>query len=138
MSGKKVFVDTNLFVYLIEENGQYMDQIGRLLRFLSEEKYTIVTSTLTLGEILTKPYRDNRIDLVERYKVFFSGLELIGLNSEIAAMFARIRADYGFKTPDAIQLATAVYGECELFTTNDERLGKFQECKVLLLREFRG
>ena len=36
-----------------------------------------------------------------------------------------IRALYGFKTPDAIDLAAAKISDCELFLTNDHRLDSF-------------
>lgn len=139
MSGKKrAFLDTNLFIYLIEENEVYLNKVHNLLLFLEKNEYEIITSTLTLGEILTKPYKDNRLDLVEIYKDFFSDMELIELNSEIASLFAKIRANYGIKTPDSVQLASAVYAKADLFVTNDDRLNRFNsdECRVLLLSEF--
>jgi len=140
MSGKKVFWDTNLFIYLIEENKLHLNKVHNLLQFLEENEYEIITSTLTLGEILTKPYKDNRLDLVETYKDFFSDMELVELNSEIASLFAQIRADYGIKTPDAVQLASAIYAKADLFVTNDDRLSWFEneECQMLLLSQFKG
>jgi len=137
MSGKLAFLDTNIFIYLIEENPSYLNQVYKLLEFLEKNKYEIVTSTLTLGEILTKPYKDNRMDLVKRYKSFFSEMKLIELNSEIASLFAKVRADYKIKTPDAVQLASAVYAKANLFVTNDDRLSRFEseECRVVLLGE---
>ena len=140
MSGKKVFWDTNLFIYLIEENKLHLNKVHNLLQFLEENEYEIITSTLTLGEILTKPYKDDRLDLVETYKDFFSDMELVELNSEIASLFAQIRADYGIKTPDAVQLASAIYAKADLFVTNDDRLSWFEneECQMLLLSQFKG
>jgi predicted nucleic acid-binding protein len=138
MSGKKAFLDTNLFIYLIEENELHLNKVHNLLQFLEKNGYEIITSTLTLGEILTKPYKDNRLDLVETYKDFFSEMELVELNSEIASLFAKVRADYKIKTPDAVQLASAVYAKSELFVTNDDGLSRFENdgCRVVLLSEF--
>ena len=138
MSGKKAFLDTNLFIYLIEENELYLNKVHNMLQFLEHNGYEIITSTLTLGEILTKPYKDNRLDLVEQYKAFFSDMELIELNSEIASLFANIRAKYNIKTPNAVQLASAIYGNTDLFVTNDDRLSRFEDnrCRVILLNEF--
>ncbi len=138
MSGKKAFLDTNLFIYLIEENELHLHKVHNLLEFLEKNGYEIITSTLTLGEILTKPYKENRLDLVETYKDFFSQMELVELNNEIASLFAKVRADYRIKTPDAIQLASAVYAKAELFVTNDDGLSQFESdgCRVLLLSEF--
>jgi len=102
MSGRKAFLDTNLFIYLIEENELYLNKVYNMLHFLEQNSYEIITSTLTLGEILTKPYKDNRLDLVKQYKNFFSDMELIELNSEIASSFANIRAKYNTVGSDPI------------------------------------
>lgn len=37
---------------------------------------------------------------------------------------ARIRADYGIKTPDALHLATARHHDCTELWTNDDRLAR--------------
>lgn len=127
-----------MFIYLIEENELHLHKVHNLLEFLEKNGYEIITSTLTLGEILTKPYKENRLDLVETYKDFFSQMELVELNNEIASLFAKVRADYRIKTPDAVQLASAVYAKDELFVTNDDGLSQFESdgCRVLLLSEF--
>jgi predicted nucleic acid-binding protein len=112
--------------------------VHNLLQFLEKNRYEIITSTLTLGEILTKPYKENRLDLVKTYQEFFAEMELIDLNSEIASLFAKVRADYNIKTPDAVQLASAMYAKADLFVTNDDRLSCFksERCQVLLLSKF--
>ena len=126
MSGKKVFLDTNIFIYLIEEHPRYVRKIDDLLRLLERDKYEIITSTLTVGEILTKPYKENRSDLIKTYHAFFEEMVLIDLNSDIASLFAKMRVQCGIKTPDAVQIASAMYAEADLFVTNDVRL---QQCR---------
>ena len=127
-----------MFIYFIEENELHLHKVHNLLEFLEKNGYEIITSTLTLGEILTKPYKENRLDLVETYKDFFSQMELVELNNEITSLFAKVRADYRIKIPDAVQLASAVYAKAELFVTNDDGLSRFESdgCRVLLLSEF--
>jgi predicted nucleic acid-binding protein len=138
VSGKTAFLDTNLFIYLIEENPRYLGQVHKVLDHLDAQGYEVITSTLTLGEILTRPYMENRYDLVEEYERFFSRISLIELNSTIASLFAKYRAKYRVKTPDAVQLASAVYAGADWFVSNDEQLGGFDEegCRTLLLSTF--
>ncbi len=47
MSSKLAFLDTNIFIYLIEENPLYLNQTYKLLDFLEKNEYEIITSTLT-------------------------------------------------------------------------------------------
>jgi predicted nucleic acid-binding protein len=44
-----------------------------------------------------------------------------------------LRAKYGFKAPDAIHLAAAIEGNCDVFLTNDYALAKCEEIKVELV-----
>ena len=49
---------------------------------------------------------------------------------------ARLRAKYpSLKSIDALQLAAAIKGQCEVFMTNDRRLKQVSEIRVILLEE---
>jgi len=137
MSGKRAFWDTNLFIYLIEENPLYLGKIDTLLSYLDNEGYEIITSTLTVGEILTKPYKDGRLDLVQKYQIFFEDIFLVDLDRHTASRFAQMRAQCNIKTPDAVQIASAIQGGADLFVTNDERLQRCarDDFKILLLKD---
>jgi len=45
------------------------------------------------------------------------------------------RAKYGLKTPDSIQVATAIYTSADYFLTNDIRLKAIKEIETLVLDE---
>jgi predicted nucleic acid-binding protein len=47
---------------------------------------------------------------------------------------AGLRARHGLRTPDAIQIATALRHKAETFITNDERLASVKEIKVTIPR----
>jgi predicted nucleic acid-binding protein len=44
-----------------------------------------------------------------------------------------IRANFGFTTPDAIHLAAAMVTKCDEFLTNDQRLQRFDEMRVVVI-----
>ncbi len=46
---------------------------------------------------------------------------------------ADIRATYNFRTPDALHLAAALEGRCDLFLTNDASLLGFPNVQVELV-----
>lgn len=52
---------------------------------------------------------------------------------EVAEEAATLRARHGFRTPDAIQLATAQIAGATGFLTNDVRLSDFPGLDVLVL-----
>ncbi len=50
----RIFWDTNLFIYLFEDYGELSNRVGSLRRSMLKRGDQLVTSTLTLGEILVK------------------------------------------------------------------------------------
>lgn len=47
-----------------------------------------------------------------------------------------LRASYGIRVPDALQLAAAMEAGATLFVSNDRRLSKVQEIPVILLNDY--
>lgn len=58
-------------------------------------------------------------------------MRLIPLDTAIAAAAADLRARYHLRTPDAIQIATAMAAGAEALLTNDHDLGRVTEIRVL-------
>jgi predicted nucleic acid-binding protein len=83
----------------------------------------LLTSTLTLGELLVKPMEHGAADLCQRYEQALSASAvLIPFDAKAAIQYARLRCDRSIRPPDAIQLACASAAQVDLFITNDERL----------------
>jgi predicted nucleic acid-binding protein len=88
----------------------------------------LVTSALTIGEILVRPIRKNDSDSEQRYRAFFSDPEIriAAFDAGAAQFYARVRQDAAVRVADAIQLACAASAKVDLFVTNDERLSRKQ------------
>ncbi len=122
----KVFWDTNLFIYLWERRS-HAAEMDALADFIERGGHLLATSTLTLGEILVHPARNGRPELVTRYHEALQRLALLPFDAASACAFAQLRAAHpALRPPDAIQLACAITGGCDLFLTNDERLATVQ------------
>lgn len=134
-----VCIDSVTFIYFIEENKKYFSVVRDIFCLVDEGKIKAFSSYLTLLEVLVRPLRQQRLDLVNKYKEILStakGFTLFPINGEIAEQGARIRALYNFRVPDAIQLATALCQGAGAFVTNDKKLKKFDKIDVVLLKEF--
>lgn len=66
----------------------------------------------------------------------FPNMELVDINLDIAVEAARIRGSYNFAIPDSILLASALHTGTDAFITNDQKLLKFPELKVIELNQF--
>ena len=122
----RIFWDTNLFIYLFEGQGELADRVVALRRRMLARGDQLVTSALTLGEILVKPLEHGDDALSRRYEEVLSReAVLVPFNAEAARVYAGLRRDRSLRAPDAIQLACAAQARADLFLTNDERLSQF-------------
>ena len=119
----RIFWDTNLFIYLFEDSGELTDRVAALRSRMLERRDELLTSTLTIGEILVKPVRAGARDLVRRYEQRIAqAATIVPFDLDAARAYAGIRTDSAVRGPDAIQLACAAAARTNLFVTNDERL----------------
>jgi predicted nucleic acid-binding protein len=120
----RVFWDTNLFIYLFEDNAEWTPRVVELRRGMRARRDDLLTSWLTVGETLTKPKETGNAILEKSYLNFFLGgsLELIAFEAEAAKRYADIRSRERVRPADAIQLACAAAARTDLFVTNDSRL----------------
>ena len=119
----RIFWDTNLFIYLIEDHVDFSERVARLRKRMIERSDELYTSSLTLGEILVKPTEAGDEVLCRRYEAALRrAATIIPLDVEAARLYAGIRKDRTIRPPDAIQLACAAQARVDLFITNDERL----------------
>ena len=121
----RIFWDTNLFVYLLEDKGELTESVVSLRRRMIERGDDLLTSALTLGEILVKPSEVGDNELVERYKrAITSTATILPFNAAAASTFASVRMDQTIRPSDAVQLACAAIAGVDMFITNDRRLSR--------------
>lgn len=120
----RIFFDTNLFIYLLEDEGERGAKVSGLIERISERRDELLTSTLTLAEVLVKPLSVGDVPWAERYEKLLTtpGVSLLPFDRSCARIYAQLRQDRTVKPPDAIQLSCAASARCDLFITNDERL----------------
>jgi predicted nucleic acid-binding protein len=120
----RIFLDTNFFIYLIEGASSQSARARYLIRAFAERRDEVLTSVMSLGEVLVVPIRQGDLALAQRYRRIFRGpgISVLPFLEPAAESFARIRIRGSIKPPDAIQLATAATAGCDLFLTNDDRL----------------
>jgi predicted nucleic acid-binding protein len=119
----RVFWDTNLFIYLFEDYGALSKAAAQLRSKMLDRGDQLLTSTLTLGEILVKPTERSDYELCRKYEHAISTAAImIAFDVKAAKVYAALRSERSLRAPDAIQLACAASANVDLFVTNDERL----------------
>ena len=134
-----VAVDTAIFIYFIEENPQFLPAILPLFKQVDQGKRELITSALTLLEVLVVPYRAGNRRLAERYEALLTrsrGIRLVELSHDQLRAAAQLRAATNVKTPDALQVVAAISGGCTTFLTNDRGLPPVPGLRILELASY--
>ena len=134
-----VAVDTAIFIYFIEEHPRFLPAIVPLFREAAQGTRELMTSALTLLEVLVVPYRAGNRLLAARYEALLTrsrGIRLVDVSRDQLRAAAQLRAATGVKTPDALQLVAAIGSGCTVFLTSDRRIPPVPGLRVVDLASY--
>ena len=117
-----VYADTSAVIYAVERIEPYYSAGLPLWDALSAGTQSVVTSELTVLEVLVKPLRDGDAELAQLYRQLLLttvNLSCLPIDLSVLERAAAIRARDRLRTPDAVHAATALAAGCALFVTND-------------------
>jgi len=133
-------LDTAPFIYYIEEHPAFLPLVAPVFEEAAAGRRELVTSTLTLLEVLVVPIRAGHRELAERYEACLArsrGLRLVDLDRLLLRTAAQLRALHpSLRTPDALQLGAALSAGCSSFVTNDRDLPAIPGLRVLKLKSY--
>jgi predicted nucleic acid-binding protein len=122
MSGKRVYMDTNIFIYFLEQREGYFECVAPIIEACEAGKFIGYTGDVAVAETMIQPYREDNLSLVANFKAFFASENFLSIQSHDAAIFdlaAQLRAKHGMKLIDALHYATALKAGCSFFLSND-------------------
>jgi uncharacterized protein len=123
MGMSRIFWDSNLFIYFLEGNDARAEATRKLRRSMLDRGDQLLTSTMTVGEILVKPASRSDQARCRLYEdVVGKAAIILPFDLKAARRYATIRSNTSIKGPDAIQLSCAGEAGVDLFVTNDRRL----------------
>jgi len=111
LRGTVVGLDTAPLIYFIEENSTYLPFVPPFFEAVDHGEFRVTTSVLTLTEVLVHPMRQGDHELADQYRrvlLHASQVTVVPVSETIAEEAAQLRARHGLRTPDAIQMATAI------------------------------
>ncbi|MBD3280111.1 PIN domain-containing protein [Candidatus Dojkabacteria bacterium] len=133
-----VALDSNFLIYHIEGDESISSRTEELLNTWYGNGVQILMSVIAVTECFVDPFQRNDLHTCKLYEDFFNHVEnlsLVDMTKDIAMTAAKLRADYGIRTPDGLHLATAINSGADIFVTNDKRLKKVSEIKVVDIQE---
>ena len=124
----RIYWDSMLFIYWLDDNPLLAKRIASIHARMSERNDELITSAVTLGEVLAGVYRKGPASRVDEVRGALLSLlsEVVSFTADTADHYARIRGSTRIASADAIHLACAASANTDLFLTNDQNLvGKF-------------
>ncbi|PYX83071.1 MAG: hypothetical protein DMG70_12065 [Acidobacteria bacterium] len=100
-----------IFIYFIEERPRFLPLLEPLFRGVDDGRRELVTSALTLLEVLVVPYRSGDHLLAERYEALLTqsrGVRVAEISRDHLRAAAQLRAETGVQMPDSLQLVAAL------------------------------
>jgi len=119
----RIFWDTNVFIYLFEENPSHGEEVASMRKRMLARKDDLLTSWMTVAEIQIQPRKEGKDDLCARYRdAITKSAHILAFEENASDAYTHIRATTNVRGADAIQLACASAAGIDLFITNDKKL----------------
>ncbi len=134
-SSGSIYLDTSAVIYSVERNEPYLTLLAPAWQQAEAGHFVLVCSELVVSEALVRPFRVGNADLERAFRAVFAApeVQLVATTRQIWEDTARLRAETGLKTPDALHAATALRAGCALFITNDTDYRRVDDLPVVVL-----
>ena len=136
---KKIFIDTCIFIYFIEQSSKYIDRVNNFFSYCLLNDIDLNTSSVSFMEFAVRPYETNSTEILLKFKEMLVDFNVscYNIDMQIAELAAKYRSkNKWLKGTDVLQIAVALYSECDSFITNDASLKKINELNVILIDDW--
>jgi predicted nucleic acid-binding protein len=134
---RRVAVDSNVLIYLLEGTGPLAEVAARLVDSIGRGEVEGVLASIGLAEILVPAAKADDGPAFERTAATIRdlGFRIIALDARVAEDAAWVRGRTSVTMPDAIHLACARQSGATVFVTNDRRVPVLTNLGVAVLED---
>ena len=137
-----IALDSMIFIYLFEDDPRYILRVKPLFEKIEIGDFKAATSIITPIEVLSAPNLRINTDKQLLFSRFFQNtphLSIYDITWQIMEKAAELRrSNSALRTPDALQIATAIISGAKIFITNDLKLKRIDvSIKILLIDDFK-
>lgn len=138
LRGNRIYLDANIWIYALENVAEYRVALTSLFRSARERSLTIITSELTLAEILVRAIREGDVAKQTAYTEAITAtnnITAVPISRVILLEAAKVRGNTKLKLPDAIHAASAIASSCTTFLTSDKQFRTVKGLHTLLMSQ---
>lgn len=131
----RVYLDSNIFIYLVEGERRYVDAATRVFEQIASAGAMAVTNEITIAECLWGPAKAGARTIFARYEAIFASEDILltPLDGVLARRAAVHGGRIGLKLIDAVHHVSAIDSGCRLFVSNDRRFRSSDELPIVAL-----
>lgn len=131
-----VYLDSVIVIYYLDAADQFHQRAAQRLATLQAAGDEVAVSDLTRLECRVRPIQRADQQRLTIFDQFFAlpDVHLVPLSTAVYDHATLIRAQYAFRTTDALHLAAAIEAGCGSFLTHDVRLARFTGIPVEILK----
>ncbi len=134
-----VFVDAGVVALHLAGDPQYLPLTRTILGGMRDGEFAGFTSAVTVYQLLVEPFRTGHPDVAERIERLLAalpGLDIVPVSATIARQAAQVQAQVGGSLARAIQIATALSGNSEIYVTQRSTLRRIAGLRVAQLDSY--
>ncbi len=134
----RIFWDTMLFIYLLEDHPKFAGRAREILDRSYQRNDSLFTSYLALGELMAgagKSQAPQTADQVTRV-IHEMGFSLLPFDEGAVAPFGLLRSKHKVKIADAVHLACASSAGIDLYLTADTNLFRLDVPGIQFIANF--
>ncbi len=138
---KLAVLDSSILIYHLEDCEPYSELTQVLISMIGRGAIACIISTISITELLSKPYSDGDTKKIARIRSFIHMLpntRIAAPDEETADYAAYLRGVYGLRTPDALLLAAVKREKADALVSNDRHLKRIEKegIRIILLDEY--
>ena len=135
-----VYIDAGVLALHLTGNPTYLPLTRAVLGGLRDGDFQGRTSAVTVYQLLVEPYRSGQeqtAERVERLVAALPGLEVVPVSATICRQAAQVKTQIGGGFTRAIQIATALAGDAQVYVTQRSALRRIAGLTVAQLDAYR-
>ena len=139
MAGRRVYIDTNIFIFFLQRDERYFSVVAPIIQACSSRRIFGVTGDLVLAEVMVHPYRSRDATVIAQFRSFFGQKNFLSIAAHEARFFdeaSMIAGQKRMRLIDAIHYRTAVQAGCQFFLTHDRGIPSSDSMEVIRIGDF--
>ena len=125
-----IYLDAPAIIYSVERDEPNLTLMAPVWRQAEAGQFILVCSELVLAETLVRSIREDNTDLEMAFRTVFAApeVQLVSTTRQLWEDTARLRAETGLKTPDALHAATALSVGCIFLSPTTQTSAESKGC----------